>query len=150
MERVQSPQSMLQGSELPSLAPFPETALAPALELLASTARSTPGQEGRDALVSLTQALTQLSPSEENAKVLSRLIDDGAFHELVGDDGTLMRELAVETLLRLGYPYALQIHPDELAWYRNLHFVRRRNKWLVLLTIFGVGAIAETLLLRLF
>lgn len=150
MERVQSPQSMLEGSELPSLAPFPEASLAPALELLASTARSTPGQEGRDALVSLTQALTTLTPTEENAKALSRLLDGGAFHDLVGDDGSLIRELAVETLLRLGYPYALQIHPDELAWYRNLHFVRRRNKWLVLLGIFGVGAIAETLLLRLF
>lgn len=150
MERVQSPQSTLQGSEFPSLAPFPETSLAPALELLASTARSTPGQEGRDALASLTEALTQLTPTEGNAKVLSRLIDDGAFHDLVGDDGSLTRELAVGTLLRLGYPYALQIHPDELAWYRHTHFVRRRNKWLMLLAICGVGAIAETLLWRLF
>lgn len=150
MERVQSPRSTLEGSEFPSLAPFPQTSPAPELELLAGTARSTPGQPGRDALAALTEALTRLTPTEENGKVLSRLLDDGAFHDLVGDDGSLTRELAVETLLRLGFPYALQIHPDELAWYRNLHFVRRRNKWLALLMILGVGAIAETLLLRLF
>lgn len=151
MERVQAPEATLESAEVPSLAPFPESsALAPPLEQWALTARSTPGQAGRDALQSLHAALDALVPSAQNASTLVRLIDEGAFHELRGDDGSLTRERAVETLLGLGYPWALQIHPDELAWYRRSLFLQRRNKWLLLLGVVGMGAIAETFLLRLF
>lgn len=152
MERVQAPDQLKQGEAVPSLAPFPLEALAPAaqLELLATTARSTPGLAGREALASLHHALLALTPTEENGKLLLRLLDEGAFNELRGDDGSPTRELAVETLLRLGYPWALQIHPDELAWYRGTIYLRRRNKWLLLLGVFGLGAIAEAFLLRLF
>lgn len=154
MERLQAPQQVLQGGEVPSLAPFPSPEpLDPAatgLERLALTARATPGQAGRDALHSLHDSLASLPATEENAKLLLRLLDEGAFNELRGDDGSLTRELAVETLLALGYPWALQIHPDELAWYRRADFLRRRNKWLLLLGVFGLGAVAELFLLRLF
>ncbi len=151
MERVQAPQATLEGTEVSSLAPFPEpAALAPPLESWALTARTVPGPEGRAALQSLHDALSSLAPSRENATNLARLIDEGAFNDLRGDDGTPTREVAVEALLGLGYPWALQIHPDELAWYRRALFLQRRNKWLLLLGVVGMGAIAETFLLRLF
>ena len=153
MERVQSPGGQLDLAEVPSLAPFPEPeALAPApgIELLALTARSTPGAAGREALTSLHAALAALLPNEENATLLLRLLDEGAFNELRGDDGTLTRELAVETLLGLGYPWALRVHPDELAWYRTSLFLQRRNKLLLLLGIVAVGGVAELFLMRLF
>ena len=149
MERVNAPQATLESPEVPSLAPFPQP-VAPALELLAVTARATPGQEGRDALAALHAALSSLTPTEENATTLLRLLDEGAFNGLLGVDGSPTRELAVETLLGLGYPWALQVHPDELAWYRRSLFLQRRNKWLLLLGVLGLGAIAETFLLRLF
>ena len=150
MERVQAPQAQSVDAEVPSLAPFPSETAAPSLELLALTARSTPGQEGRDALAALQDALSTLTPTEEHGKLLVRLLDEGAFNELRGDDGSPTRELAVETLLRLGYPWALQIHPDELAWYRGVEAARQRNKYLLLLGIGAVAAIAEVFLLRLF
>ena len=152
MERVQAPDQLGQGEALPSLAPFPqsaESATAPSLELLAINAR-TPGSEGDEAVQSLHAALEKLAPTEENGATLLRLMDEGVFHELRTGDGSSLRELAVETLLRLGYPWALQIHPDELAWFRGVAALRQRNKWLLLLGIFGLGAIAEVFLLRLF
>jgi hypothetical protein len=149
MERVQAPDQQVQ-AEVPSLAPFPPEAPTTDLEQLAATARSTPGSAGREALHALHDALSSLTPTEENGKRLLKLLDEGAFKELLTDDGSPSRELAVETLLRLGYPWALQIHPDELAWYRERAYLRKRNKWLILLGIFGLGAIAEAFLLQLF
>ena len=153
MERVQGQQEQSAQAVVPSLAPFsqvPEEPAAQNLELFALTARSTPGQEGRDALLALQQALETLTPTEENGKLLVRLLDEGAFNELRADDGSPTRELAVETLLRLGYPWALQIHPDELAWYRGTEAARQRNKYLLLIGIGALAAVAEVLLFRLF
>lgn len=147
MERVQAQAAQSAEAVGPSLAPFPEP---PPLELLAHTARSTPGQAGRDALVSLQHALEVLAPAEQNGKQLLQLLDEGAFNELRGDDGSPTRELAVQTLLRLGYPWALQIHPDELAWFRNATATRQRNKYLLLMGIGALAAVAEAFLLRLF
>lgn len=163
MERVQAPEQAAQGEDVPSVAPFPSPSIGelaprdgiamPALErfeLLALTARSAPGQEGRDAVASLHAMLGQFPPTDAHAKLLLRLLDEGAFNDVRSDDGTPTREVAIETLLSLGYPWALQIHPDELDWYRRADFLRKRNKWLLLLGIFGLGAIAEVFLLRLF
>lgn len=144
MERVQAPPAIAAGEVGPSLAPFPVPApgggSTPALEFFALTARATPGQPGREALHSLHLALEGLAPIPENGTLLLRMLDEGAFHELRADDGSLTRELAVETLLRLGYPWALQVHPDELAWYRSSVFLRKRNKVLVLLALLVVVA----------
>jgi len=154
MERVQGPEGTIQGAEVPSLAPHAQGEVAAPLEQLANTARSTPGKAGREALQALHDALSTLAPTGQNAATLVRLIDEGAFHELRGDGGGLTRELAVETLLALGFPWALQIHPDELAWYRQSLFLQRRNKRLLLLGVAGIGsiagAIAEIFLPRLF
>lgn len=152
MERVQAPTEVRQGEQgevVPSLAPFPEAAPAPQLEQLAISARM-PGTEGDEACQALHAALEKLAPTEENGRELLRLLDDGAFNELRMADGASIRERAVEALLRLGYPWALQIHPDELAWYRGMAAVRTRNKWLLLLGIFSLGAVAELFLLRFF
>ncbi len=150
MERVQAPLDQPQETEVPSLAPFPTPEAAPNLEMLALTARSTPGTAGREALGLLQHALETLTPTEENGRLLLKLLDEGAFNELRADDGSPTRELAVETLLRLGYPWALSIHPDELAWFRGAEAARQRNKYLMLLGIGAVAAIAEAFLLRLF
>lgn len=88
------------------------------LRALALTAR-TPGAEGRDAHAALHRALATLAPTVPHGEALRALLDEGAFRGLVAEDGTETRLLAVEALLRLGYPWALHIHPDELAWYRG-------------------------------
>lgn len=145
MERVQSQGMEMDGAVVPSLAPLEHS--PPALDQLALTARSTPGVPGREAVDQLHAALRALAPTEENAGALLRLLDEKAFHELSADDGTSTRELAVETLLGLGYPWALQIHPDELAWYRRAAVLRVRVKLLILLLVITVGALAAAYLL---
>jgi hypothetical protein len=151
MERVAAPQGgMADGEVVASLAPFPDGSATRALEHLALTARATPGQAGREALNLLHHSLAALTPNPENAALLLRLLDEGAFNELRADDGSSTRELAVETLLRLGYPWALQVHPDELAWYRTSIFLRKRNKLLILLAVMGLAVGLATYLYTLF
>lgn len=152
MERLKTVQTAQPSAEVASLAPFPQVGhleAGPELEQLAIAARNTPGSASKAAMVALHSALRALSPTEANAKALVRLLDDGALAELRGDDGPT-RELAIETLLRLGYPWALQLHPDELAWYRRTQGLQRRAKWLWLLGVLAIGAVAQAFLLRLF
>lgn len=153
MERVQSPISSV-GSEqvVPSLAPFDalSSVETPQLEQLALVGRTTPGKEGRDAITSLHAALSTLTPTEQNGELLLRLLDDGAFNDLRGDDGSSTRELAIESLLRLGYPWALRIHPDELAWYRRSQVASRQLKIMILLGVLAIAGTAFAFLAGLF
>lgn len=140
MERVQPAVSPASGEAVvPSLAPVALPGDAPSLEALARTARELPGSEGRAALQALHARLAGLAPTEENGRALVALLDRGELVGLVADDGALTRQLAVEALLGLGYPWALQIHPDELAWYRGSVSERARNRrLLILLGILGL------------
>lgn len=144
MERVQSAQSPAsQEAAVPSLAAVEPLEGAPSLEALARTARELPGSEGRAALQALHARLAALAPTEENGRALVQLLDRGQLQGLVADDGRLTRPLAVEALLGLGYPWALQIHPDELAWYRASISERARNRrLLILLSILGLELVA--------
>jgi hypothetical protein len=150
VERVQAPVSSITPEQVvPSLAPF-EPSNARSLEELAVVGRSTPGQEGRAAVTSLHEALGTLQPTEANGELLLRLLDDGAFNELRADDGSSTRELAVETLIRLGYPWALRIHPDELAWYRRTQNSSRQLKIMILLGVLAMAGTAAGFLYGLF
>lgn len=149
MERVQSAVSPAsQEAVVPSLAPVDQLdAGGPSLDTLARTARELPGAEGRAALASLHARLEALAPTEENGRALVQLLDRGDLTGLVADDGRLTRQLAVEALLGLGYPWALQIHPDELAWYRSSVSERARNRrLLILLGILGFELLAAAAL----
>lgn len=142
MERVQAPIATVQGQDVPSLAPL-DSAAQVDLAGLAQTARSVPASEAREALAQLHVALQTLLPTEKNGTELARLLDDRAFDGLIADDGSLTRELAVETLIRLGYPWALRLHPDELSWFRSQRSDRARNfRLLILLGILGVEVLA--------
>jgi len=104
---------------VPSLAPLEfSSQLAPAvdLEALCRDVRAQTGELGREAHERLHQALEKLAP--ESGATLVKLLDDHAFDGMRTADGTDTRRLAVETLLRLGYPWALQIQPEELEWLR--------------------------------
>ena len=131
---------------MPSLAPLESAAalaapLAP-LAQLAHDARASPGSRGSAATTALHAALTLLPPLEANGAALLQLLDDGAFHELRADDGSSTRMLAVQTLLRLGYPWALQVHPDELAWFRRTQAAEKQRKRLIVLGVLGSLAVA--------
>ena len=138
MERVQAPVATVQEQDVPSLAPL-DSALQVDLAGLAETSRIAPASNAREAIAQLHLALQTLVPTEKNGNELVRLIDERAFDGLVADDGSVTRELAVETLIRLGYPWALRLHPDELSWFRSQRSDRARNfRLMILLGILGV------------
>ncbi len=62
----------------------------------------------------LLEVLGAARPSAEVAAALVRALDDGAFARLPG-----CREKAVEVLLACGYPHALHVSPEDLAFYRE-------------------------------
>lgn len=139
-ERSQ-PGAARAAESVPSLASMDQPPASLELEALVARARA-PGADGRTAHAALRAALSTLAPSDAHGRALSKLLDDGAFNDLIADDGSLTRELAVEALLRLGYPWALQVHPDELAWYRSSVSQRARNRRVSIL----LGILAAELL----
>jgi hypothetical protein len=150
MERVRAPVSSVESStEVPSLAPWEPAAAPPSLEHLALTGRTTPGSAGRAAVNQIHATLRSLPATEENGAALLKLLDDGAFNELRADDGSSTRELAVETLLRLGYPWALRIHPDELAWFRRAQKTAKQLKLTILLGVLALAGGAAAYLISL-
>lgn len=72
------------------------------------------------AMQALATRLEQLTagPDGDDARALIEGLEQGRFNELIDERGRPLRALAVEALLRLGYPWALQIVPGDLDWYR--------------------------------
>lgn len=149
MERVDQQQQVSSG-EVQSLAALEEALLAAPLAELVAKARSTPGEAGEVAVQALNQTLRTLLPTEANGESLLRMLDEGALADLRTADGTSSRILGVEALLRLGYPWAVRIHPDELEWYRETLRAERRRRLLIVLASFAVAAGSAIYLLRFF
>ncbi|PZR05226.1 MAG: hypothetical protein DI536_32835 [Archangium gephyra] len=86
--------------------------------------------EARDGAVQLLVAgLATLPPTQANADVLVQLLEGPALDGVHTRQGDSVKELAVEALLRLGYPHALRIHPDALEWARARQRQRTRSRW---------------------
>ena len=135
---------------MPSLAALDDAQLAVPLVDLAQRARASAGLVGEEVVTQLNEALRTLLPIEANGEALLKLLDEGALTDLRSEDGTSARLLGVEALLRLGYPWAVRIHPDELAWYRETLAARRRRRILVVLSTLAVAAGSALYLLRFF
>lgn len=122
-----------------------------AVQAQAPVETAQPGDERQAPLASLLRDLNELGgaaararagdvrawlaaarPVEEDGAQLVAAIDSGAFSH----GGRALRLESLRTLLRLGYPWALRISPEDLAWLRvqQQSFVRR-NPWLVVLTV---------------
>lgn len=89
------------------------------LERALATARA-PGADGgvRRVLVDRLATLDLGSP-RATADRLQALLASGALERLRTADGTSARAAAVERLLGLGYPYALEVSPEDLAHWRQ-------------------------------
>ncbi|NTX04968.1 hypothetical protein [Myxococcus sp. CA040A] len=69
----------------------------------------------------LNEVLKQLGTGggeRQVADTLHRLLDGGRLDGLVDADGRSCRAVAVEALLSLGFPYALEVEPDDLKHLR--------------------------------
>jgi hypothetical protein len=86
-------------------------------------ARNSEG-EGRLRLAGVLNDLLRRGPSEGDREAFAQQIieklDDEAFHELYDAEGISCRAVAVEALLALGFPHALNLWPDDLEYYRAL------------------------------
>lgn len=89
----------------------------PPLTSLVEEVRS-PGT-GRAEVDALLAGLSQPLPPEhsprERADLLLSLIGDEVIATYTGSDGRTVREAAVQALIALGYPYALEVPPEALA-----------------------------------
>jgi len=63
-------------------------------------------------------ATLDLGTARATADRLQQLLSSGALTTLAGSDGRTARAVAVERLLALGYPYALEVAPEDLAHWR--------------------------------
>jgi hypothetical protein len=71
------------------------------------------------ALDGLSKDLRALSPDEESAQNLCDLLKDRRLEWLRDAQGRNLRALAVAALLRLGYPWALVVTPEDLSLMRS-------------------------------
>ncbi len=69
-----------------------------------------------DALIAgLSRPLPEGQSPRERADLLLALIEDERLADFTGRDGRTVRGAAVQALLELGYPYALEVPPEALA-----------------------------------
>ena len=88
----------------------------PALEVLIDQVRA-PGAaraEVDELIAGLAQPLGPEQSPRERADLLLSLIEDKHLGDFTGGKGVTVRSAAVEALLALGYPYALEVPPDAL------------------------------------
>jgi hypothetical protein len=65
---------------------------------------------------------------EAESRALLRVLEERGLEGLFDEEGRSCRAEAVEALLRLGYPYALYVHPDDLEHLR-LQRPHRLRRW---------------------
>ncbi|HYO71692.1 MAG TPA: hypothetical protein VEU33_37005 [Archangium sp.] len=118
-------------AELPSLAPWeapaspavvPEADPARVLALVEEARRAASDAERALVAGTLNQQLDALAAgggSREVADLLEQLLESGQLAGLEDTGGRACRAAATEALTRLGFPYALEVRPEDLAFLRG-------------------------------
>jgi hypothetical protein len=137
-------------AELPSLASWEESA-SPAppgevplpVQLLVQQAQAARGAE-RGALAARInhqlEALASGGGSREVADLLHQLLEGGQLTGLEEPEGRTCRAVAVEALLALGFPYALEVRPEDLEHLRRRARVPSDLPWLPAAAAGSLGA----------
>lgn len=104
--------------------PTSERTFATPVERLSGLLRKAEGATGearRAAASELNALATQLArlPSRPVADVLLRWLDEGALRNMEDADGQTSRAAVTAAVLAMGYPYALEISPDDLDHLRE-------------------------------
>lgn len=76
----------------------------------------------------LNELFSALQPTEAHGRLLVGLLDSQVLTPLTDDVGRPCQYEAVSALLRLGFPWALEIDPQILAWYRSHPGPRGRRR----------------------
>ncbi|PTL84865.1 hypothetical protein [Vitiosangium sp. GDMCC 1.1324] len=133
MEQIRDVHPSSEESALPELA-FVEPAtkkltLREWVEIVSS-----PGVTREDVeslLAGLSGPLVEGESTRERADQLLRLLQDEALGALTGGDGREVRPAALEALLALGFPYALEVPPEVLSRMRGNapRVLSRMSRW---------------------
>ncbi len=88
----------------------------PALEVLIQQARAPDAARAEvdELIAGLAQPLPPEHSPRERADLLLALIEDKHLGDFTGSRGQTVRSAAVQALMGLGYPYALEVPPDAL------------------------------------
>jgi hypothetical protein len=114
MERLRSPRLDQDPSLVETIGPLPTRASLP--ELLEEVRSPGVIQTDVDALMrGLARPLAEDEPPRARADLLLSLIESPEVGELKASNGRTLRCAAVQALLDLGYPYALEVPPEALA-----------------------------------
>ncbi|MCP3138927.1 hypothetical protein LXT23_16585 [Pyxidicoccus sp. QH1ED-7-1] len=102
--------------------PTPQLDLPLPLLVLTEQARRASSMPERQELASKLNALLAQMAAEggdrQVADTFHRLLGSGKLEGLVGTEGRTCRAAAVEALLSLGFPYALEVEPEDLEYLR--------------------------------
>jgi hypothetical protein len=93
-----------------------------AVPRLLEEARAAAGAERAALALHLNRELEALGAeggSREVADLLLQLLESGRLEGLEDAEGRTCRGVAVETLVGLGYPYALEVRPEDLEYLRT-------------------------------
>ncbi|WP_225409969.1 hypothetical protein [Stigmatella hybrida] len=112
------PASRERGSSLPPTSPTPPLGLPlPLMALVEQAHREERDAQQRRLAGRINQALAQLAHGEGGrpvADVFHRLIEGGMLEGLEDEKGQACVEAALQGLLSLGFPYALEVRPEDL------------------------------------
>jgi hypothetical protein len=109
---------------------------------LVEAARSATGAEREELAERLGAQLEALGAGggcREVADLLLHLLEGGQLEGLVEGGGRTCRSVAVESLTRLGFPYALEVRPEDLEYLRA--WTRRRRGPAVPLGVLPAGVL---------
>lgn len=109
--------------------------------LISSPASSTAAVNTLNGLLR-TKSLESADGAERGV-LLVKLLGEPLVRRAVDDSGVSTRALAVGALLELGYPWALQVHPDDLAFFRKTQKPAFRFRRFALASV-AIGALLGT------
>lgn len=113
-ERIQDPAPETTDEVLPSLPSVPS---ANDLGLTLEALRRAPLDA--ELAAQLNQQLEVLPVTDDAGRLVLGMLSDGSLTGAADAHGRQCRAEAVKALLRLGYPWALEIDPETLAWFRS-------------------------------
>ena len=93
-------------------------ALPDALDRALASAQAPGADAGARRVLLERLAQLDLGAPRATADRLEQLLAGGALAPIRGPDGTSARAVAVDRLLALGYPYALEVSPEDLSHWR--------------------------------
>jgi hypothetical protein len=142
-ERVQDVGAAREGDEervvpdLPSVGESRPKSQAEALRRAVAEAIGAPAVDRAEAAGRVNALLATFVPMDANGRLLLELLGSNAFEGLTDANGVECRREAVRALLRIGFPWALEVEPETLAWFRKAESSGRRTRWVVALLLLG-------------